>query len=248
MSRVRTLFAGFMGALAFVASAHAADPAGSWRRPPLESDYEKPTPQFKELMSGWYLRADIGYRWNSGGPSNSNVTSERYTNSYDASVGFGLKYQWFRADVIYDRSGPTRVSAFTTVATNQPQFTAKIRSETVLVNGYVDFGTWGGFTPYVGGGAGVARLKSVNYVDTTDSPSNNVWGVTGPGKSQNFAWAAMAGVAYQISPSWMIDVGFRHLDLGDVVSSEGAGTRTNAIVFKGQTVNEVRIGLRYLLD
>ena len=244
MSRVRSLFAGFVAAFAFVASAHAADPAGSWRRPPLESDYEKP--QFKELTSGWYLRADIGYRWNNGGPSNSNVTSERYTNSYDASLGFGLKYQWFRADVIYDRSVPARVSTFTSVATDQPQFTAKIRSEMVLVNGYVDFGTWGGFTPYVGGGLGVARLKSTNYVDTTDSPS--VTGVMGPGKSQNFAWAAMAGVAYQISPSWMIDVGFRHLDLGEVPSSDGAGIRTNAIVFKGQTVNEVRIGLRYLLD
>ena len=46
----------------------------------------------------------------------------------------------------------------------------------------------------------------------------------------------------------MIDVGFRHLDLGDVASSEGAGTRTNAIVFKSQTANEARIGVRYLLD
>jgi hypothetical protein len=46
----------------------------------------------------------------------------------------------------------------------------------------------------------------------------------------------------------MVDVGFRHLDLGDVPSSDGAGTRTNAIVFKGQTVNEVRLGVRYLFD
>jgi opacity protein-like surface antigen len=233
-----------MGAFAFVATAHAADPAGSWRPPPLESGYEKPSPQF--LMSGWYLRADVGYRWNNGGRSNSNVVSERYSNSYDGTLGFGYKYQWFRADVTYDRSGPTRVSAFTSVATDQPQFTAKIHSETVLVNGYVDFGTWGGFTPYIGGGAGVARLKSVNYVDTTDTPSTT--GVMGQGTQQNFAWAAMAGVAYQVAPSWMVDVGFRHLALGDVLSSDGAGTRTNAMVFRNQTVNEARIGVRYLFD
>jgi opacity protein-like surface antigen len=244
MSRVRALIVGFMGAFAFVATAHAADPAGSWRPPPLESGYEKPSPQF--LMSGWYLRADVGYRWNNGGRSNSNVVSERYSNSYDGTLGFGYKYQWFRADVTYDRSGPTRVSAFTSVATDQPQFTAKIRSETVLVNGYVDFGTWGGFTPYVGGGVGVARLKSANYVDTTDSPS--ITGVMGQGTQQNFAWAAMAGVAYQVAPSWMVDVGFRHLALGDVLSSDGAGTRTNAMVFRNQTVNEARIGVRYLFD
>jgi opacity protein-like surface antigen len=248
MTRIRALIVGCLGAFAFVASAHAADPAGSWRRPPPESEPDTPTPKYKELLSGWYLRGDLGYRWNAGGPSNRNVTSERYNNSYDGTVGFGYKYQWFRTDLIYDRSGPTRVRATTTLATNQPQFTAKIRSETVLVNGYIDFGTWGGFTPYVGGGAGIARLKSVNYVDTTDSPSNNVTGVTGPGKSQNLAWAAMAGVAYQVAPNWLIDVSFRHLDLGAAISSEGAGMRTTAIVFKDQTSNEARIGVRFLFD
>jgi opacity protein-like surface antigen len=246
MTRVRALIAGCMAAFAFVASAHAADPAGSWRRPPMESDYEKPGPQY--LMSGWYLRGDVGYRWNGGGPSSSNVTSERYTTSFDGTVGFGYKYQWFRADLIYDRSGPTRVSATTTAATNQPQLTAKISSQTVLANGYIDFGTWAGFTPYVGAGVGIARLKSVDYVDTTDSPSNNVSGVTGQGTQQNFAWAAMAGVAYQITPSWVLDIGFRHLELGDVPSSNGAGVQTNAAVFKSQSTNEARIGIRYLLD
>ena len=245
MTRMRALIAGCMGAFAFVASAHAADPAGSWRRPPVESE---PGPQYKELMSGWYLRGDVGYRWNSGGPSSGNVTSEKYSTSFDGSVGFGYKYQWFRADLVYDRSGPTRVSAFTTIPVGQPQLTAKISSQTVLANAYVDFGTWGGFTPYVGAGVGIARLKSVNYVDNSDSPSNNVFGVTGPGTQQNFAWAAMAGVAYQVAPSWVVDVGYRYLAMGDVPGSEGAGTRTGAAVFKNQTVNEARIGIRYLFD
>src|SRR5690349_17869195 len=132
MSRVRALIVGSMGAFAFAAAAHAADPPGPWRAPPLEPGYEKPTPPL--LMSGWYLRADFGYRWNNGGPSDSTVTGERYTNTSVGTVGFGYKYQWFRADVTYDRSGPTRVSAFTAAATEQPQLTAKIRSETVLAN------------------------------------------------------------------------------------------------------------------
>jgi opacity protein-like surface antigen len=247
MTRIRALIVGCMGAFAFVAAAHAADPAGSWRRPPPDSDVEKPTPQYKELLSGWYLRGDVGYRWNGGGPSAANVKSERYSSSYDGTVGFGYKYQWFRADLIYDRAGPTRVRATTTVATGQPQYSAKIDTQTVLVNGYVDFGTWGGFTPYVGGGVGAARLKSVNYVDTSDpSPAAN--GVTGQGMHQNFAWAAMAGVAYQVAPNLLIDVGYRYISLGNVPSSDGAGTRTNAVVFKGQHTNEARIGVRYMFD
>jgi opacity protein-like surface antigen len=247
MNPVRALIVGCMGALAFVASAHAADPAGSWRRLPPESDFETPTPKYKELLSGWYLRGDIGYRWNGGGPSASNVTHERYSSSYDGTVGFGYKYQWFRADVTYDRAGPSRVRATTNVATAQPQYSAKIDAETVLVNGYVDFGTWSGFTPYVGGGVGAARLKSSNYVDTSDpSPSTN--GVMGQGTHQNFGWAAMAGVAYQVAPNWLIDVGYRYLALGNVPSSSGAGTQTNAVVFKSEHTNEARIGVRYLFD
>jgi opacity protein-like surface antigen len=247
MTRVRALIVGFIGAFAFVASAHAADPAGSWRRPPPDADAEMPTPQYKELQSGWYLRGDVSYTWINGGPSSHNVTSERYSNSYDGSVGFGYKYQWFRADVIYDRGGPTRVTAITNVATGQPQFTAKINSNTVLVNGYVDFGTWAGFTPYAGGGVGAARLRSLNYVNTADSPPAN-GNVAGQGTHQNFAWAAMAGVAYQVAPNWLIDVGYRHLALGNVPSSGGAGTQTNAVVFRNLSTNEARIGVRYLFD
>jgi opacity protein-like surface antigen len=245
MTRLSTLIAGFMGAFAFVAIAHAADPAGSWPRsqpqPPPEP--ESPT-QYQQLKSGWYLRGDIGYRWNSGDPSSSNVTSEKYTTSYDATFGFGYKYQWFRADLTYDFAGPTRVSATTTAATGQPQYAAKINSQTVLANAYIDFGTWAGFTPYVGAGVGLARLQSVNFVNTADSPSADS---TGPGFHQNFAWAAMAGVAYQVTQSWLIDVGYRHLALGDARASNAA-TALNTVMFKNQSSNEARIGFRFLFD
>ena len=246
MNRIEALIVGCMGAFAFVASAHAADPAGSWRRPPPEVDSEPSTPQYKELLSGWYLRGDAGYRWNGGGPSAANVRSESYRSSYDGTVGFGYKYQWFRADAIYDFAGPSRVRATTSAAASQPQYTAKITAQTVLVNAYIDFGTWAGLTPYVGAGGGAARLRSQNYVDTTDSPSIN--GVAGQGTHQNFAWAAMGGVAYQVAPNWLIDVGYRYLNLGNVPSSGGAGTQTNALVFKSLHTNEARIGVRYLFN
>ena len=52
----------------------------------------------------------------------------------------------------------------------------------LLLNGYVDLGTWAGFTPYVGAGAGVARLASsasVNYYNnatgTLYAPTAGQW-------------------------------------------------------------------------
>ncbi len=45
------------------------------------------------------------------------------------------------------------------------------RAMSLLLNGYVDIGTWSGFTPYVGAGVGVARLQTdatVNYINNAN--------------------------------------------------------------------------------
>ena len=242
MGRVAAIAGGLLGTLASIASAQAADPPRSWPKP-----YEEVTPAspYRELASGWYVRADIGYRWYSGGPSIAAGTSESYSNGFNGTVGFGLKYHWFRADLTYDRCTPTRVSISTSAPVTQPQIGAKIRPETVLANAYFDLGSWWGFTPYVGAGAGVARLTSSNYSDSASATT--VWQ---KGKSHNFAWAAMGGVAYQITPRWMIDVGYRYLSLGDAASTDMATTTNGSVTpyFKGITAHETRIGFRFLLD
>jgi opacity protein-like surface antigen len=198
MTGVRAIVIGCMGAFAFVASAHAASPR-SWRRPAPEPEYERPDPRYRELMSGWYLRCDIGYRWYGGGPSAAPITDEKFSGAVAGTLGFGLKYHWFRADLTYDRGTATNASATTSVAATQPQYTAKISSQSVLTNAYIDFGTWAGFTPYVGAGVGMSWLKSVNYLDTMVAPPPN--GAIEAGKSRNFSWAAMAGVAYKVAPT-----------------------------------------------
>src|SRR5262245_32996062 len=115
MISVRALIAGCIGALAFIASAHAADPAGSWRRPMPEPDYEPAPPRFRELASGWYLRGDIGYRWNGidsvSGPIPT--SGESWGNALAGTLGFGYKYQWLRADLTFDIAAPSRVTAGT---------------------------------------------------------------------------------------------------------------------------------------
>ncbi len=244
MTRVTALIAGCLGALAFVAGAQAADPGRSWPLP--EVRYEKPEqPQYKELLSGWYLRGDLGYRFNKVGgfEGSSPVTSHDYRNAMAVTFGFGYKYQWFRADVTLDRGLRTNYGGTTsTGGVLQPQYSAKIDALSLLANAYIDFGTWGGFTPYVGGGIGGTRLKSTRFHDTGDPA-----GALAPGEVKNFSWALMGGVAFQVLPNWMIDVGFRHLDMGDVPSTLNTGLVPPAN-FKKLTADEVRIGIRFLFD
>jgi opacity protein-like surface antigen len=73
----------------------------------------------------------------------------------------------------------------------------------------------------------------------------------GPGKvtsaRTSFAWAAMAGVAYQIDPNWVIDVGYRYLALGDVPTSRETSLPGDLTNWKQLSAQEVRFGLRLLL-
>jgi len=64
--------------------------------------------------------------------------------------------------------------------------TNEVRSSSLLMNGFVDLGSWSGFTPYVGAGVGVARLQttaSVTYYNNADgsiyAPTAAQWAETG---------------------------------------------------------------------
>jgi opacity protein-like surface antigen len=56
----------------------------------------------------------------------------------------------------------------------------------------------------------------------------------------------MAGLSFQIAPTWAVDVGYRYLDLGKAVSSrESTG---NFTTWNDLSAQEIRVGVRFLLD
>ena len=60
-----------------------------------------------------------------------------------------------------------------------------------------------------------------------------------------FAWALMAGVGIAMTDHAQLDVGYRFLDLGAVSGFSGmTGTSVSQRVF----VNELRAGVRYMID
>ena len=59
----------------------------------------------------------------------------------------------------------------------------------------------------------------------------------------------MGGVSYQFSPTLLLDVGYRYLKLGDAVSgARAAGATPSRASFRDMTAQEIRVGLRWLLD
>jgi opacity protein-like surface antigen len=108
-----------------------------------------------------------------------------------------------------------------------------------MFNGYADLGTWWGMTPYVGGGLGAARVATFWYTTIPVQPE-----AVPPAHSWHSAWAAMAGFSHNLTDNLLLDVGYRHIDLGKV----RGGLDVNQTFIKNLTGDEIRIGLRYNID
>jgi opacity protein-like surface antigen len=212
-----------------------------WAPPPSYESQQHET----ELSSGLYLRGDLGYRFQQTGESASLNTASvpvpngpTLDNAAVLGLGVGLQQNWLRLDLTSDYGWRSQYKA--DVASGGA-ISGTVESYTVLGNAYADLGTWYGFTPYIGAGLGAAYLKFNNYeygAAVAPMPSTAV-----PLQRWNFAWAAMAGVSYKAAHNILIDVGYRHIDLGDISGGPSAN-----LSIKKLTGDEIRIGFRYLID
>jgi opacity protein-like surface antigen len=232
MSRVRLVLAIALLA-ACAAPARAADMPPFFQAPPLP---------VQEFASGWYLRGDLGYRLNSIDGASSrlapDITGTSIDDSWSVGGGFGYKAGWFRGDVTADWSNGTKFIGNTTVPTD---YRMNVEAVTALANLYLDLGTWYGFTPYIGAGAGVSWLRtgevfSISY-PVDNLPKEAHW---------NFAWAAMAGVAYNFTPSLLLDVNYRYLQMGDAITR--GDVWVNQVTVKDLSSHEFRVGIRYNIN
>ncbi len=225
-------------------SAQAADMRRAYPARPLPPMVQAPPLLVDEYASGWYLRGDIGYRMNNvDSVTNAGaraVIKSDLDNSWVIGAGAGYKWQWLRADATIDYG--TKANYAGDTAAMNDDFTAKIDSIAVLANAYGDLGTWYGLTPYVGAGFGTARVStsdfSQHFLPAVASVSTTTkW---------NMAWALMAGVSYRVSGNYSIDLGYRHINLGD--AQTGRDAYGNQLTFKKLSGDEIRLGVRYMID
>jgi opacity protein-like surface antigen len=214
-------------------------PAGAADMPEI---IQQPAVGLQQLGSSWYLRGDIAYRanglsdaaWNGVAISDPGVGS-----AFAMGGGVGLKRGWMRFDVTADYAFPAPLRG------NVPGvavFGGSIDSVVVLANVYADLGTWHAFTPYVGAGLGAATVRTSGVANTFPQPTD---GITN-GQQWNVAWALMAGIGYNVTPSVLVDLGYRYVHLGDAPS--GVDQFGTMLAPHGLSANEVRLGVRYTME
>jgi len=266
MSSARLLAAAGAAALLAIPAAHAADlgpppPCGSLGAPACAA------PIFE--ASGWYLRGDIGMSNQKLGSldnvANGPVTTQflNFDSAPIADVGIGYQINsWLRVDATAEYRANAhfhgqQVVTFGAGPTVLPDDYNASKSEWLfLANAYIDLGTWWNVTPFVGVGIGASRNTITSFVDqgATQSGATILSTTHGADASKwNFAWAAYAGLAYQVSPAFTVEMSWRYLDLGSATTGptaafDGSFSGATPFVFKDLTSQDVRLGFRWMLD
>jgi len=225
-------------------------------------------------FGGWYLRGEIGFsnQRTSGvhytrESAYTPMTSFSQTSAFDTAgifgVGVGYRFNnWFRADVTGQYRGNANfkgtdrfnATAFGVPYSGIDNYSASKSEWLVLANAYVDLGTWWCITPFIGAGVGGARVTISNFTDTginsfTGFPS---FASASSASKWNFAWAAHAGLAYQVNPDLVLELAYSYVDMGEgrtgVLSAYDGTTTGNYYKFKDITSHDLKLGVRWNFD
>jgi opacity protein-like surface antigen len=254
---MKTILIGVVAAMLGSTATFAAD----LYEPPMEQPVAEPV-QLVEA-SGWYLRGDVGYAFTNLRGANFYQGPGRFVRDFDDAdlddswtAGVGVGYQinnYLRTDVTLDYLGNADFEGSTTgscgvaVACTSRDVSA-IAAWSLMANAYVDIGTYGSFTPYVGAGIGGTQVKWDKLRNTsceTGNPANCDPSFEHEGRSKwRFTYGLMAGTAIDLTCNLKADVGyrFRHVLGGDMFgynANSGPGSD------RGMYLHEARAGLRY---
>ena len=267
-----TLVAGALFAAAF-SSARAADLGPIMQPAPIQPVV------VEQFTGGWYLRGDIGvgsqqfrefdhHQTNSAfvWPPSWRIEQRDFNDTTFIGGGFGYQWNsWLRFDATAEYRMKSKfkvIGSYTDFCPGGQRcfdvYDGNHSATVLMANAYIDLGTWFCLTPFVGAGAGFARHTFTGVTDVGYIAD----GTTGFGYSQNdftewkFAWAAHAGVAYNVNNNFKMEFAYRYLNFGSIdtpiINCASTGCMTNGprafYTMTNFTSNDFRIGLRVMLQ
>ena len=260
MGNTRLLAAAAATVLLSIPAAHAAD------LPPLPPSYA-PAPQ----MSGWYLRGFVGMTNQqvdkvgfTPNPFPNDVIDTQFA-TFDSSplFGMGVGYQWNNW-LRFDVTGEYRANShFRSIQVDRsvgpPQFADEYnasKSEILfLANAFIDFGTWWCVTPFIGAGIGGSFNRISSFTDIGNSVGLGISSTTfaDDHSKWSFAWAVYAGLAYQVTPNFNVELAYRYVNLGSAQTGpghafDGFPLPSNPFVFDTLTSHDLMLGVRWMFD
>lgn len=135
-------------------------------------------------------------------------------------------------------------------------YTAKIRNQAVLLNGYYDFkGMMDMVTPYISAGVGVAMNQVIGKLVKGDAyNASSDLGYITKKSTTDFAWQVGLGAKFDVAENFFFDINYRFLGLGKAKANSvinltsGNTVDLGASAVKGNIYNHVflaSIGLKF---
>jgi opacity protein-like surface antigen len=244
----------------------------------LGTPYEyQPPPAPAPSVGGWYLRGDVGvgvqtFSQFDVGPASAvpaswtvNQKDMQDTTLFGGGVGYEFN-NWLRFDVTGEYRTEALFHALGSYAQNTcavsgvtgtcfDNFSGGLSSAVFMANAYIDLGTWWCITPYIGAGIGGAYNRISGVQDIGPLPPGTIgFGYTnGNSAAWNLAWNVQAGLAYNVTNNFIIDLSWRYMNLGSpqsagIVCQNTTSTGTcDYFNLKDITSQDFRIGFRWLL-
>jgi outer membrane autotransporter protein len=122
--------------------------------------------------------------------------------------------------------------------------TFKFVVQSVFINAFYDFDTGTAFTPYIGGGLGIAIIDADGKLKVSED-GTGVYDESASNTETNFAFNLAAGVGYDVNEALTLDLGYRYADFGN---AESGDVGFDDVEIKGKAhlkAHEVLFGLRY---
>ena len=196
----------------------------------------------------WYIGAELGpmivedIDFDIGTLNNAGTVDHKY--GWDAGGTIGYDFGGFRVEVegsyrradvdSYTSTTTTPVFQATGNAVNVAQGTfddagGRTSALSFMLNGLLDFGPDDGLQGFVGGGAGVARVKSRLALNTNGNFLND--------SDTVFAWQALAGVRAPLTDNIDVTLKYRFFNADNVkLIDRGSSNRTNEGRFRSHSI------------
>ncbi len=224
---------------------------------------------------------------NSSSPTGAGFGSSSawFNKDFDTTVtyGIGVGYHWtqnWRSDLTLERRGPSeykfrgnyRYQQHNVNAAPPPAYTpdpnivvngvtsdtSSMKSGVFMANTYYDWKTRSAFTPYVGGGVGLAYLDISRQHTTTETQcdvvadptcstilSSRTYSAQGTDTKLLLAGSLTTGFSYAITPVTSVDVNYRFLYIPSTNIDMIINNNQSRLSFADITEHQLRAGLRW---
>lgn len=179
----------------------------------------------------------------------SAITTSNSSNLFGAALGYSLKDSPFSFELQALRINKQNYnfSTFYPTGNYMEADTLQVRSNVLLLNLNYDLPSYKNFTPFIGGGIGIAHNKvNGSYRGSHDANWTGVWHDK---SANNLAYDLTAGVAYQFNEHLGMSLAYQYLSLGKLQTADTnydyQGSALQQLSANRFSTNNIMLGLSY---